>query len=106
VKRRRSRPLAVTVTRGVLTIEIGVDTLAHAALRSAFVCQMAHEHGEVDPATRFKITDARGFADEVKSELLAEEEDGSSLLTDVLDRACQEAIEQGSEFFVDKDDEP
>jgi hypothetical protein len=111
-RKPRSRPLTCTVTRdGVLRIEIGVDTLTSAALRSPFAWRLADERnpdkpGAVDPCSLFAITDARGFADDVIRELLREAEDGSSLLTDLLDKATQKAIEDGSEFFEDKDGEP
>jgi hypothetical protein len=63
-----------------------------------------HEGKETDPRTKFTITDVRRFAIDVKCALLAEAEDGSSLLTNVLDEACRVAIEDGSEFFVDKEE--
>jgi hypothetical protein len=98
-------PLSCTVTRdGRLRIEIGIEVLAFATP------QAWEEHRHVGvavdavarPEERFSITDARGFAIDVRRELLAEREDGSSLLTGLFDGAAVRAIEEGSEFFVDK----
>lgn len=109
-KMRRNKPLGVRITRdGVLTIEIGIETLAFASLRSnyAYECADLERTGNCrDPREVFKVTNARGFALEVKSELLEEAEDGSSLLTNVIDQACQNAVEQGSQFWMGKDEEP
>lgn len=104
--KRRNKPLSVKVTRdGVLTIEIGIDTLAHAALRADFAYEIADPVGGGRPDKKYKISQPRGFAVEVKSELLDEAEDGSSLLTRVIDAACEQAVEQGSQFFVPIDEE-
>lgn len=110
MSKRRHKPLSVKVTRdGVLTIEIGVETLAFASLRSDFAYECADPKrtgNGIDPREVFKVTNARGFAVDVKSALLEEAEDGSSLLTNVIDRACQDAVEQGSQFWMGKDEEP
>ncbi len=74
-------PLSVVIKDGVLAIEIGMDVLAHSSL--------------------LKVPDAAGFAEEVRSALLDEAEDGSSLLTKLFDDACQKAIEDGSEHWVE-----
>ena len=106
----KDTPLAVHVSRdGVLTIRIGVNVLAHATLRSPFAWRMADERnperpGTVQPDELFKITNARGFAIDVKRALQDEREDGSSLLTDWLDAATQKSIEDGAEHFLDKSD--
>lgn len=102
---RRDLPLTVKVTRdGVLTIEIGIDTLAFATLCSDYVWRLADEEtgkpGMTRPDTLFKITDAAGFAREVADALTDEAEDGSSLLSRVLDDAAQKAIEYGAEHFM------
>lgn len=110
MKSRRHKPLSTKVTRdGVLTIEIGIETLAFASLRSDFAYQCADPkftgNGK-DPREVFKVTNPRGFAVEVVAELLEEAEDGSSLLTNIVDKACQKAIEAGSKFWIEKDGEP
>jgi anti-sigma28 factor (negative regulator of flagellin synthesis) len=97
------KPLAVKVSNGMLTIEIGTGTLAFSALCSAYAWQLTDPERtgkEVDPRTKFTVTG--GFTIDVKNALLEEAEDGSSLLTRMLDEACRKAIEDGSEYFVDK----
>lgn len=108
---RKHKPLSVKVTRdGVLTIEIGIDVNAFAALCSEFAWRCADEQtgkpGMTRPDALYKVTNARGFASEVKAALLEEAEDGSSLLTKVLDDASQKAIENGSQYWMGKDEEP
>lgn len=92
---------------GILQISIGVDILAFAALRSEYSWDLANPDKRylADPRTKFKITDPKGFAADVREALLEEAEDGSSLLTRVLDEACKNAIEQGSEHFSDSSEE-
>lgn len=110
-KRGRHEPLSVRVTRdGVLTIEIGIDVNAFAALCSEFAWRCADEKtgrpGETRPDALYKVTSARGFAREVGAALLEEAEDGSSLLTRVLDDASRKAIEDGSQYWMEKDGGP
>jgi hypothetical protein len=108
-KRGNDKPLTVSVAGGVLRIEIGVSTLAFATLHSQYVYDMMpgrHRHDEREVAKRFSIPDEKGFAEEIRSALLDEEEDGSSLLTELLDKAAQVAIEDGSLCFIDAKDEP
>lgn len=111
MRSRRNKPLSVKVTRdGVLMIEIGIDVNADAALASPFAWEMTDEltgrPGETRPEALYEVTSPRQFALEVKSALLEEREDGSSLLTDVLDAAVKKAIEDGSLYFVNREDMP
>ncbi len=103
IRNRKHKPLSVKITRdGVLTIEIGIDTNAFATLHSTYAWQLTDPKRtgkEQDPRKVFKITSPRGFAADVKRALLEEEEDGSSLLTNVLDAASEKAIEDGSQYF-------
>jgi hypothetical protein len=101
-KSPRNRALQVRVTReGVLTIEIGIDTLAFSALRAPFAFDAMGPKQEL-PDTRFSVTNARGFAADVKRALTDElGEDGSSLITNVIDKACETAVEDGSQHWRD-----
>lgn len=84
------KPLRAIIREGVLRIEIGVETLAfctHAI--PGFHCPQTDKE-------LLKIDDAKGFAKDVLYALMAEAEDGSTLLTRCLDKAMQEAVEQGS----------
>lgn len=88
------RRLTVTVKGGRLVIEIGVDVLAHA---TSFA-DWANPFDEVqnDYIRTFAILNATEFANDVKHAMLDEREDGSSLLTDFLDKASQAAVDDGS----------
>lgn len=99
---RKARPLRAFVERGVLVIEIGIDTLAHATLHSEYVDTLARDLPGPGDA-HFDITNAAEFADDVVHELVAEAEDGSSLITKLIDDATTSAIDQGSIAFVDKE---
>lgn len=101
----KNKPLKVTVSNGVLRIEIGVDTLAHAYLRSDHAWEMINYrmYSNLKPDDVFTIK-STGFARDVARELLDEAEDGSSLLTRALDEACAEAVEQGSEYLITDED--
>lgn len=106
-RKGRDKPLTVKVSRGLLTIEIGVATCAFAALAAPFAWEMANpgKPHYTDPRTRYKITSAGGFAVDVCRALTEEAEDGSSLLTKLLDAAAQKAIEDGAEHFMGMEEE-
>lgn len=106
-RKGRDKPLTVKVSRGVLSIEIGVATCAFAALAAPFAWEMANpgRPHDVDPRTKYKITSAGGFAVDVCRALTEEAEDGSSLLTKLLDDAAQKAIEDGAEHFMGIEEE-
>lgn len=96
-------PLFVNIEDGVLTIRIGVDVLAHAFEHSKYVEQLLLNRGEGSLVERLKTPvtiDAAGFAEDVLRELVDEAEDGSTAVTRMLDAACAEAVEQGSEHFT------
>jgi type IV secretory pathway VirB4 component len=89
------RPLTVTVENGQLAIAIGVHTLAHAVSYSDWANPWCDEHN--DYIRTFAITDAEAFANDVRRAVLDEREDGSSPLTDFLDKASEAALDDGSE---------
>ena len=79
-------PLTVAVKDGVLTIAIGVNTLAHAA-----------KHGPAAEVLDGGIVFDEGvFAEDVVAEMEAEREDGSTSVQRLLDAAMIAAIEAGS----------
>ena len=88
-------PLDVTVDGGALVVRIGVQTLAHAASYADWANPYEAESG--DYVRTFAITNAEGFANDVRRMLLQEREDGSSLVSDVLDKAMEAAVDDGSE---------
>lgn len=88
-----------------LAITIPVDTLAFAALHSDFVYEMMGPE-QRDPRERFSIFDTEGFARDVLHELKAElGEDGSTLVTSMFDQAIKNAIEMGTPYFLDSEDD-
>lgn len=105
-KRRARRPLrAIVSRRGVLTVEIDIDTLAFAALRSDYAYELVGtDNPRNAPHELFRIDDKGEFARDVVYELLREAEDGNSMLTGLFDEACRRAIEQGSLAFIDTRD--
>lgn len=74
------QPLKCEVSDGKLILSIGVDTLAFADQERLQV----------------KVTNPNEFAKDVARELAAEREDGSTILTDVLDLGMEKAAENGS----------
>ena len=102
--RRDQKPLACRVTNGALVIEIGIETLAHAFLRSDYAFELQGNDRD-DPRKRFRIDDKEEFATDVVRELLAEAEDGSSMLTKLVDEACKRAVEEGSIALIDENED-
>lgn len=82
-------PLRVAVVGGRLVISIGVRTLAFAVANSP-------DH-EGDP---IKITDPLAAAKEIRVELVREEEDGTTEVHKLLDKAAYDAWENGGEGFA------
>jgi hypothetical protein len=76
----KDQPLKFAIEDGRLIISIGVNTLAFAD----------------EERTCYLVTDADGFARDVLIELQNEKEDGSTAITDALDKAMTEAVESGS----------
>lgn len=87
-------PLSVVVQRGRLVIEIGVDTLAHSASYADWANPFDEQRD--DYIRTFAITDTVQFAKDVTFAMLHEREDGSSPLTDFLDRMMEAALDEGS----------
>lgn len=81
---QRNKPLTVEVSDEVLTVSIGIETLANAIVAGPAFDQA-------------KITDANMFIADLVIELQAEEEDGSTLLHRAFDEAGQAAADNGSE---------
>jgi hypothetical protein len=100
----QDRALSVEISAsGVLSIKIGVATLAHAALHSDLVQEAVNVGEGASLENLFKIVDLDGFARDVVAELESEDEAGNSPLTRLFDSAFAAAIENGSEHFVEKD---
>ncbi len=89
------KPLTARVTSGKVVIEIGVETLAHAASYAEWANRYDAESG--DYLRDFAITDPSVFAKEVVRAMLDERENGSSPLSDFLDKAMQDALDDGAD---------
>lgn len=87
----KKKPFEVRLSRGVLTISIGTDTLA---LASKYQSDWPLDKNDKP----IEITNTGGFAFEVMRELRAEDEDGTTLIHRMFDKASMRALENGSEY--------
>lgn len=95
VMEHQDDPLRVEVTDGgELVIRIGIERLADCFER------MDENNPWSDELRDFKkiaeVVDYKEFADDVRSALCVEREDGSTILTDLLDKATMAAFDDGS----------
>lgn len=79
------QPRSIEVKNGELIIRVGVDVLP-----------IAHEYYNTPTTEKFKITNPEGFAHDVAYELRHEKEDGTTLVCEMLDKAIERAIDNGS----------
>lgn len=111
---KRDAPLGCRIVDGRLVIDIGIETLAFATKESPTLYQRYgydEEKGE-ERQDFVKINDPDVWAKEVLRQIVAESEDGSSLMTKLFDDAVERAIDDGAEGIdipsiglVDDDDE-
>lgn len=87
-------PLSVAVEHGELRITIGVNTLAHAVSYSDWA--NPYDEKKQDYIRTFAITDAEAFAKDVLLAMQCEEEDGSTALSDFLDKMTEATVDDGS----------
>lgn len=83
------------IVDGKLVIALRISTLAHAARHSDYFDRCAEQ------GMPLKITDEALFAKSVTYVLNAEEEDGSTPITRMLDKAFEYVSEQGEEGVED-----
>lgn len=88
------QPLKCEVLGGRLMISVGVRTLAHAFNESPFAKPYDEDRNEW--VTRFKVSRILKFAEEVREALGHEEEDGTTPVHVLLDKACERAVEDGA----------
>ena len=89
-------PLNITVTDdGIMTISIGVDQLAYAFEE----CDDNNVYDETlgEFVRQYFVVNPQTFARDVRVALLRQKEDGSTPLTVLLDKACWDAVEDGSQ---------
>lgn len=89
------KSLEVRIERGALVIRIGAAVLAHAVSYANWANPYDEERR--DYFRTFAITDPLQFARDVQRAMLNEREDGSSLLSDFLDKTSENALDDGSE---------
>jgi hypothetical protein len=88
-------PLRCRILKGVLTITVGADTVKFATENHP---TFFNEEGE----NTLEVADKSEWLRSVVSRINSEEEDGSTLLTKMLDDAIAEAVEQGEEGLRDE----
>jgi hypothetical protein len=84
-------PLTCKIEGDCLVVRIGIGTLAGAATN----CEHFWDGESGTDVPCIKIDDDRLFAEEVARYLTVEEEDGSTLLTGVINQAIINAVEDG-----------
>lgn len=87
-------PLKAEIIGGGIVIRVGVDTVAWAGAHHP---DLWDGNAETADGPYIKVTDPAAFAREVALALENEREDGSSILSDALDAAVLQAIEDGCE---------
>jgi hypothetical protein len=87
-----NKPLIIKVRNDELQISIGINTLEY-----------VFEHS--DYGASLQVSNPLEFAKDVARALEDEEEDGTTLCHRLLDKACKEACEQGSEWIVDANED-
>ena len=88
-----TRGLEVKLSDGKLIIEIDVPTLCFAATHGPYFDDIV---AAADGA-EIRITNEQEFAKAILSELRQEEEDGTTLVHIMLDKAAEQAVENGAE---------
>jgi hypothetical protein len=84
-------PLEANIVDGVLTITVNAATV-----------KFATEHHEAfydadNDVYLYKVADPKEWLESVVGRITNEREDGSTLLTDLFDKAIENAVEQGDE---------
>lgn len=108
-----NQPLSCKIEQNEVVIRIGIDTLAEAAEYETREPFWPYDDNTGNWYQRWKIVDRGEWARDIVHHLNDEAEDGSSLLTDLLDKASDIALDYGSlgveEFepppFVEEDPE-
>jgi hypothetical protein len=91
------QPLRCTVEGEELVIRIGINTLAWAEQSERRDTPFwTYDEEKYEYVPRWKIINDLEWAKDVVREINREEEDGSSLLTNLLDKASDNALDQGS----------
>lgn len=95
----KTKPLTVQIKDGELIMRVGIDTLAHAAEYGEMFNEFKPYPACYPPYVKVKKKSL--LAKDVKTELLRNDEDGSTPLSRLLDQMLVEAREDGSLAFED-----
>lgn len=96
-----NKHLEVRVADGVLSISVGISILAFATHLNGELDAYDDDTGDFLDTT---VTDEEVFAKEVASALNREDEDGTTMVHRMLDRAAMLAIENGADGVMTGDD--
>lgn len=99
-KQRIEPKLECKVERGKLIISLPLSILKFAFEASEYNNSYVEETGMF--RKDYKVIDVKEFGNDVANEMLYEEEDGSTPLTDFLDKMCRNAVGNGS-IALEKD---
>jgi hypothetical protein len=90
------QPLSCKIENDELVVRIGIDTLAEAAEYEGREPFWRYDEDFGNIVQDWKIVDNLGWAQDIVLELNKEKEDGSTPLTDLLDKMSENALDQGS----------
>ena len=96
---KQNQPLSVSIKDKQLVVRIGIDVLKTAFEHATF--NNPWDDCLLDYRKLGHVSDAQKFAEEFRNALRHEEEDGSTFLTEALDRAMEYAFKQGAEGIED-----
>jgi len=93
----KDQPLTVKIVDGELRISIGVSQLKFACEHCPDASVGLTEYDEdSDCYLSYEVTDEMAFADDVNRALQEEDEDGTTMVHQLLDKAMVKAIEDGA----------
>lgn len=95
------RPLEVNIEGQELVIRIGINTLQHATEHCERLRDHQNEKHDYGPPY-VEVVNATILADDVRGQLLEEQEDGTTPVHILLDDAIEAAFENGSLAFTDE----
>jgi hypothetical protein len=90
IKSAMYAPLKCKIKGNKLHISLGIDTLIWEAFEMEDRCSGIPTLG---------ILDRKGLAKDIAGYMLEEREDGSSLLSDFIDKACLRTYQDGTEYL-------
>lgn len=101
IHKKIDTPLSCKLVGDEVVIKIGIGTLAFAYEISEYNNPWSDDTN--DTVQQCMVVNKKEFAKDVIAELISEREDGSTLITDMFDKAEQNAMENGSEGIEDNE---